>query len=95
MPPDRWELVKLPNKLPKISTELRKSAKMDNSHIMVDHITFGLIGDHRIQAVVGGDGEVVALTMFPPNDEVDATEYWGDLSKTIRDASKKNESLLE
>ncbi len=86
LPPDRWELVTLPNELPPVS-QVKRGCKVDNRRVMVDHITFGLMGDHRLQAAVGAKGEILAIRMYPPNEDVDAGEYWSGLADRIKSAA--------
>ena len=98
LPPDRWEIVELPDAMPDPPSHcLKKGCTVDARRVVVDHITFGLLADHRLQAAVGPKGELVAMRMFPPaaDTEKDASEYWSQFADRLKAAAPDKKPLIE
>lgn len=94
LPPDRWEMVKLPTKMPKLK-KLKKGSKLDSEHILVDHITFGLFNKNRLQGVFDESGAIKAMKMFPPDETVDSSDYWEAAAKELDKARDATQNLIE
>tara|TARA_Y100000996_G_scaffold364265_1_gene308395 strand:+ start:90 stop:566 length:477 start_codon:yes stop_codon:yes gene_type:complete len=94
LPPDRWELVKLPHRMPKLSGA-RKGLQLDAEHVMVDHITLGLFNNNRLQGVFNEKGGIIAMKMFPPDGVDDASEYWADAAQELDSARKQGGNLIK
>ena len=98
LPPDKWEIVELPDDMPAPPSHcLKQGCTVDPRRVVVDHITFGLLGDHRLQAAVGTYGELLAIRMFPPTQDTaeDASKYWSDFADRLKSASADSGSLIE
>ena len=87
LPPDKWDLVKLPCKLPPLSVGKNKNTDLD--HILVDHISIGLLQNNRLQAVIGKDNCLEAMKMFPPHEEDDSNEHWATVASQLMAARRK------
>lgn len=87
-------MVKLPNKMPMLS-KLKKGAKLDNEHILVDHITFGVFNKNRLQGVFDESGAIKAMKMFPPDEAVDASKYWEEAAEELDKARSATYNLIE
>ena len=82
LPPDNWESVELPNAMP----EATDGTVIDDTHVLVDQITCGLIGCNQITTVFGEHGTLDALHLHPPEGTDDASTYWADNSAQIKGA---------
>ena len=98
LPPDKWEIVELPDDMPAPPSHcLKKGCTVDPRRVVVDHITFGLLADHRLQAAVGPKGELLAIRMFPPEQdtEEDASKYWSEFADRLKAAAPDKKPLIE
>ena len=87
LPPDKWDLIKLPCKLPPLSVGKNKDTDLD--HILVDHISIGLLQNNRLQAVIGKDNSLEAIRMFPPTECDDSGDHWTSVANQLMDARRK------
>ena len=94
LPPDRWEMIKLPTKMPKLSN-LKKKTKLDDTHVLVDHITFGLFNNNRLQGVFDDKGSISAMRMFPPDGVENASEFWDAAASELDNARSQSANLIE
>ena len=87
LPPDRWELVKLPTQMPKLKKQKGiKMAKVDNNHILVDHVTLGLLNKNSLQGVFDDKGSIQAIRMYPPETVENSSSYWDDKAEQLLQA---------
>ena len=87
LPPDKWEMIALPSKLPQL--KITGGHHTDRRHILIDHISLGLIQNNRLQAIVGKDCRLTALKMFPPHDDDDSGEHWNKVATELIEARKQ------
>jgi len=73
LPHDKWSLVALVASMP-------EQDDIDRDHIYVDHITCGILQDNRLQVMMGDNGRIDGLRMYPPNDDIDADKHWKRLA---------------
>lgn len=84
LPPDRWELVQLPTKMPKLRKQKGvKMAMVDNNHMLVDHVTLGLLDKNSLQGVFDENGAIQAIRMYPPENVKDSSAYWDKKAEQI------------
>jgi hypothetical protein len=76
LPDDKWNLVALVASMP-------EQDDIDRDHIYVDHITCGILQDNRLQVMMGDNGRIEGLKMYPPDDDTDAQEHWKTLAQEL------------
>ncbi len=94
LPPDRWEAITLPTKMPTL-TGVKKGVTVDREHVMVDHITFGLFNNNRLQGVFNEKGAITAMKMYPPEGADNASQYWENAAQELNDARSQSANLIE
>ena len=85
IPDDKWMLVKLVSPIPETDENI------DTEHIYVDHITCGILQDNKLQVVIGDQGRLDAIKMYPADDAGDPQKYWENLALQLSEA--KSEKL--
>ena len=88
LPPDKWELMAFPEPMPS-PEKLPDGIEVHPTHVLVDHITCGLLHKHQLQGMLGASNELMAIRMFPPPDTEDASTYWANFSEELIEARKQ------
>ena len=75
LPPDQWNLVKLPADMP---AALQAQVKVNTTHILVDKITCGLLDGNELTTAFDENGKLETIVMCPPESCADPSMHWNE-----------------
>ena len=70
VPPHSWSVIETPSLPP-----VKEVDDVDNSHIVVDHVTRAIIGNNAVQYITGTDGTLDYIRLLSPG-EGPADAHW-------------------